>query len=70
MMAPRHESRSVGACDHGHMRVMTCDVSRAYFYAPAIRLVQVTFVDGDFETGGEHPCAQFNAPLRGSVVAL
>ena len=38
-----------GACDDGPMTVMVCDVSRAYFHAPATRSVQVEIVDYDFE---------------------
>ena len=56
--------------DSGDMRnpkrVMVCDVSRAYFYAPAIRPVYVKMVEEDFEPGDENTCGRFNAPMHGT----
>ena len=48
-----------------HVRLLICDVSRAYLYAPAIRPVHVKIVDEDYEPGGEGKCERSNASMLG-----
>lgn len=48
------------------MKIMVCDVSRVYCYAPAIRPVYVKMVDEDFEEGGENRCGKLNVSMYGT----
>ena len=43
-----------------------CDVSRAYFYAPAIRPVYVKIIGEDFELGDENRCGRLNVSMYGA----
>ena len=47
-------------------RLIVCDVSRACFYAPAVRPVYVTIVDEDFEPGFERRCGKLNVFMYGA----
>lgn len=48
------------------MKLMVCDVSRAYFYAPAIRRVYVRMAKDDWEDGGEPRCGRFSVSMYGA----
>ena len=46
--------------------VLTCDVSRTYPYAPAMRLVYVQVASEDWELGDEARCGKLNVSMHGA----
>ena len=48
------------------MEIVMCDVSRACFYAKAVRFVYVTVVHKDREPGHECRCGKLNVPMYGT----
>lgn len=52
--------------DADQMKLMICDVSRAYVFVFAVRPVYVNIVDEDYEGGVEHRCGRFNVPMHGT----
>ena len=48
------------------MGLMYADVSRADFYAKAIRPVYVKLPDEDFETGNERQCGKLKMSMYGT----
>ena len=49
--------------------VLTCEVSRAYFYEPAIRPAYVKVNDGDWDEGDEGMCGKCDASMHGTRYA-
>lgn len=47
-------------------KLMTCDVSRAYPYAPAVRPVYVKIAEEDREPGAEGTCGKLNVSMCGT----
>ena len=52
--------------DEDATQLMVYDVSRAYFYAPALRPVYVKIADGDWESGDESRCGRLNVSMYGA----
>ena len=48
------------------MNIMVCDVSRAYFYALAVRPVYVQIVEEDIEPGDESKCGRLSVSMYGT----
>ena len=48
------------------MKLMMCEVSGAYFYAPAIRPIYVRIADEDFEEGGGNIGGRFSVSMYGT----
>ena len=47
-------------------RIMVCDVSRAYLYAPAVRPVYVKIVGEDLEPGDKNRCGKLSVSMHGT----
>ena len=52
--------------DADPVKLMTCDISRANFDAPAVRFVYVKVPEEDWETGGERNCGKLNVSMYGA----
>ena len=48
------------------LKLMTCDVSRAYIYTPAMRPVHARTLGEEFVEGDENRCGNFNALMNGT----